>query len=99
MLRECRIDRIQTHMISLCGNELALLQPKFNHVWGAIIIDIFFSKRMDLHFDNLLGECLSNGEYIHLTVDSAAQPTLLLPGQLAHNWMEKKETQPGRTLY
>ena len=38
---ECRIDRIQTHMISLCENELASLQHKFNHVWETIAIDIF----------------------------------------------------------
>ena len=91
MLHECTIDRIQTHMISLCENELASLQPKFNHVWEAILIDIFFSKRMDLHFDNLLGKCLSNGEYTHLTVDSTVKPTLPLLGQAGHNRMKKKK--------
>ena len=78
-------------MISLCENELASLQPKFNHVWEAIAIDIFFSKRMDIHLDNLPGECLSNGEYTLLTVDIAVKPTLPLLGQVGHNRMKKKK--------
>ena len=41
MRHECRIERIQTHMLSICENELASLQPKFIHVWEAILVDIF----------------------------------------------------------
>ena len=41
MRHECRIERVQTHMISICENELASLHPKFIHVWEAILIVIF----------------------------------------------------------
>ena len=41
MRRERRVERIQTHMVSLRENELASLQPKFIHVWEAIPIDIY----------------------------------------------------------
>ena len=86
-------------MISICENELASLQPKFNHVWEAIAIAIFFSPRVDLHIDNNLGEFLANGAYTKLTVDSAVKPTLPLLGQVGHNRMKKKNSaNPYRTL-
>ena len=59
---------------------------------GRLFSSIFFSPRVDLQFDNLLGKCLSNGEYIHLTVDSTVKPTLPLLGQVGHNKMKTKKT-------
>ena len=84
-------ERVVLHMVHLCGNELASLLPKFNHVWEAIAVDIFFSPHVEITFAGLLGRCRAEGEFTCLTVDSTVKPTLPLLGQVCHNRKRSKK--------
>ena len=90
MIHECRIERVVLRMVDICDDELASLVPKFNHVWGAVMVDIFFSPHIELHMATKIEKRRAEGEFAYLTVDSTVKPTLPLLGQVGHNRKRSK---------
>ena len=86
-----RIDRIQSQMDDICANELGSLQPKFIHVWEAVLFDIFYSPGVEERLATMLEICRANGEFESITVDCTVKPTLPLLGQVNRNILKSKK--------
>ena len=86
-----RVGKIQAIMQSKCRGELGSLQPKFIHVWEAILFDIFYSDGVCARISKLLDICRSHGEFESVTVDCTVKPTLPLLGQANHNVARSKK--------
>ena len=89
MANEGRIDNIQNEMMRICANDLSSMQPKYIHVWVAILFDVFSSTGMDLRLAKYLNMCHDGGEFEYLSVDSTFKPTFPLVGQAPSNCSNK----------
>ena len=63
LANEGGIDKIQNEMMRICADELTSLQPKYIHVWEAILFDIFFSTRMETRLSKYLDMCHDGWEF------------------------------------
>ena len=93
-----RVDKIQSYMQDRCENELLSLQPKYIHVWEAIICDIFYSPGMEEQLSGMLDTCRANGEFESITVDCAVKPTLPPLGQVNRNRVKSKKENPSSAV-
>ena len=80
-----RVGQIMANMQNECENELGCLQPKYIHVWEAILFDIFYSEGIEDRISRILNICLIHGEFESITVDCTVKPTIPLLGQVNHN--------------
>ena len=85
LANEGGLDKIQNEMMRICANELSSMQPKYIHVWGAILFGVFFSTRMDLRLSKYLAMCRDGGEFEYLSPDRTPRPTYPLVGQGGSN--------------
>ena len=84
-----RIDSVQNAMMRLCANELSLLHPKYIHVWGSILFDVFFSTRMDMRLSKYICMCRDGWEFEYLYFDIAFRPTSPLVDHVGSNYRKK----------
>ena len=86
--------KIQSYMHDKCANELISPRPKYIHVWGDIIFDVFYSSGIEAHLSRMIDTRCANGEFESVTVDCAVKPTILLLGRANYNRVKsEKKTQ------